>query len=236
VINFDAAHAIEFLDQVLGDCPSGRIAVFCAIDLGSNVRHAHFQWAHEAVAQAEAWDKLKPIGVYFRVTMLPPSGPIRRGTADEAHMINFLWADLDFGSVGHKSPKNKNGHPLPATEEAARQLIEGMPEPTIMVHSGGGLYPIWQLAQPVLITDDNRAEIVKLSERWQNMISRRAESLKFHYGNVGDLSRVLRLPGSVNRKDHQERPCRVIEATGQRHELIKTDGGTGYESDGSYRG
>lgn len=214
---FDTTHAVEFLDVVLGDCWSGRVGV-CAIGNGP-VRHAHFQWIRDAVRQAEAWERQKPVGLYFRVTMLPPNGPKDggRGTADDTHMLNFLWADLDYGTVGHKAPPS--GHPLPATEEDARKLINGMPEPTIMVHSGGGLYPIWVLAEPILITDDNRAGIEKLSERWQNTISRRAEELQLHYGNVGDLPRVLRLPGSINRKDGLERPCRVIEAAGRRLEL-----------------
>jgi putative DNA primase/helicase len=151
--------------------------------------------------------------------MLPPTGPkgLGRGDREDSHMLNFLWADLDYNTVGHKNPAGP--YPLPATEEDARKLIKGMPEPTLTVHSGGGLYPIWVLTKPILITDDNRADIEKLSERWQNVISRRAEKLQVHYGNVGDLPRVLRLPGSINRKAGIERPCRVIEYTGGRLEL-----------------
>jgi hypothetical protein len=216
-IDFDTAHAVKFLDLVLGDCASGRIGV-CAIGNG-RTRHAHFQWIRDAVQQAEAWDKRKPVGVYFRVTMLPPDGPrgAGRGDREDSHMLNFLWADLDYNTVGHKKPAGP--YPLPATEEDARNLIEGMPQPTLTVHSGGGLYPFWILDKPILITDDNRGDIEKLSERWQNTISRRAEKLQVHYGNVGDLPRVLRLPGSINRKAGIERPCRVIEYTGGRLEL-----------------
>jgi len=132
-------------------------------------------------------------------------------------MLNFLWADLDYDTVGHKKPAGP--YPLPATEADARNLIDGMPQPTLMVHSGGGLYPFWILDKPILITDDNRGDIEKLSDRWQNTISRRAEKLQVHYGNVGDLPRVLRLPGSINRKAGIERPCRVIEYSGARVEL-----------------
>jgi hypothetical protein len=216
-VTFDTGHAVEYLDLVLGDCSSGRIGV-CAIGNGPT-RHAHFQWIRDAVKQAEKWDRQKPVGVYFRVTMLPPTGPKGRGRggAQDAHMLSFLWADLDYGTVGHKKPAD--GQPLPATEDDARNLTAGMPEPTLTVHSGGGLYPIWLLDKPILIADDNRADIEKLSERWQNTISRRAEKLQLHYGNVGDLSRVLRLPGSINRKADIERPCRVIEYTGRRLEL-----------------
>jgi putative DNA primase/helicase len=48
------------------------------------------------------------------------------------------------------------------------------------------------------------------------MIKANAERLGWHYGSgVGDLARVLRLPGTVNRKDGLERPCRVIEHSGE---------------------
>lgn len=44
------------------------------------------------------------------------------------------------------------------------------------------------------------------------MIKAKAEQLGWHYGSgVGDLARVLRLPGSINRKEGPERPCRVTE-------------------------
>lgn len=48
------------------------------------------------------------------------------------------------------------------------------------------------------------------------MIRVKAEQLGWHYGSgVGDLARVLRLPGSINRKTGNLRPCRVIEESGE---------------------
>ena len=67
------------------------------------IRNAHFQRAHEAVRQAETWDQLKPVGIYFRVTMLPPEGVITgRGGAEDSHALNCMWADLDYGTIGHR--------------------------------------------------------------------------------------------------------------------------------------
>jgi hypothetical protein len=169
------------------------------------------------VQQAAAWDLQRPTGVYFRVTMLPAEGVVKgRGTADDATATNFMWADLDYGDVGHKAPPN--GHPLPATETDARNLISHMPEPTLWVHSGGGLYPIWRFEQPIYINGDNRAKAANAADRWQQRIIKRADKLGLHYGNVGDLPRVLRLPGSINRKTDVERPCRVIEVSGVLYE------------------
>jgi hypothetical protein len=210
---FDAAHAVEFLDEVFGDVNSGRIGISHLTPHGG-MRSEHFQWFRSAAAKAQEWDSLRPPGIYFRATMLPPQGIKEgRGSAGDAHALAFLWADLDYGTVGHKPPP---GFVLPPDEEAARKIIADLPTPTLIVHSGGGLYPIWRFKHPVLITDANRAEVKTRSQDWQNLIKVSAERLGWHYGSgVGDLARVLRLPGSVNRKDGLERPCRVIEHSGE---------------------
>jgi putative DNA primase/helicase len=148
--------------------------------------------------------------------MLPPEG-VRTGRGGEAdsHALAFLWADVDYGTVGHKPVPG--GLPLPPDEGAAREIIAKLPTPTLIVHSGGGLYPLWLFERPVFITEANRPEVRVRSQDWQTMIKNKAADLGWHYGSgVGDLARVLRLPGSVNRKDGLERPCRVIEQSGER--------------------
>jgi hypothetical protein len=213
-IVFDAAHAVYFLDAVFGNINSGRFSISHPTRQG-RWRSEHFPWLRFAVARAVEWDKQRPTGIYFRTTMLPPDyDKTGRGGADDAHALAFLWADLDYGSVGHKPPRD--GLPLPPDEEAARQIIADLPTPTLLVHSGGGLYPMWQFDRPGFITEENFAEVKARSEQWQKIIQAKAERLGWAYGSgVGDLARILRLPGSTNRKAGLERPCRVIERTGE---------------------
>ena len=65
----------------------------------------HFQWLRFAAAWADQQDQAKPAAIYFRTTMLPPDfNKPGRGGADDAHALAFLWADLDYGTVGHKPP------------------------------------------------------------------------------------------------------------------------------------
>ena len=214
---FDAGHARDFLDALFGPISAGRIGVTAIGD--GYIRNAHFQRAHEAVRQAETWDQLKPVGIYFRVTMLPAEGVIRgRGGAEDSHALNCMWADLDYGTIGHKPPAN--GPRLPADADEALTLVEGLPEVSILINSGGGLYPLWVFNEPVYLTNDNRPKLAKMAEGWQHRINKRAEQRNLHYGvGVGNLDRLLRLPGTINRKDELERPCRVIEYTGERLEL-----------------
>jgi hypothetical protein len=214
---FDAEHARDFLDALFGPINTGRIGVTAIGD--GYIRNAHFQRAHEAVRQAETWDQLKPVGIYFRVTMLPAEGVIRgRGGAEDSHALNCMWADLDYGTIGHKPPAN--GPRLPADADEALTLVEGLPQVSILINSGGGLYPLWVFNEPVYLTNDNRPKFAKMAEAWQHRINKRAERCNLHYGvGVGNLDRLLRLPGTINRKAGLERPCRVVHTSGKVHAL-----------------
>jgi hypothetical protein len=138
----------------------------------------------------------------------------RRGGAADSTALPALWADLDLAGPGHAEQD------LPPDEAAGRAVIAatGLPDPTIWVHSGGGLYPIWLLQQPHLITPDNLDQTKALAKDWQRVIEHAAASLGWRYGRgVGDLARVLRIPGTVNRKEGLARPCRIISAAPARY-------------------
>ncbi|MFI6228906.1 hypothetical protein ACIBCR_16505 [Micromonospora echinospora] len=154
-------------------------------------------------------------GIYLRITTLRTDRQIggRGGAADSA-ALPALWADLDLAGPGHAEQD------LPPDEQAGRQVIAatGLPEPTIWVHSGGGLYPIWLLTEPHPVTADNLDQAKALARGWQRIIEHAAASMGWRYGRgVGDLARVLRIPGTVNRKAGLARPCRIIGATPHRY-------------------
>jgi P4 family phage/plasmid primase-like protien len=173
-------------------------------------------WAGQAVSYAEHLDAGAPAGIYARITSLTEEpglderGSPSRGGEGLAGTLPALWADLDIAGPGHKTAK-----PLPPDEWSAQKIVteSGLPDPTLWVHSGGGLYPIWRL-DPAHQIDDLVATKA-LSEKWQKAIEAAAVRLGWSYGaGVGDLARVLRLPGTVNRKDGLARPCRVTSAAG----------------------
>jgi P4 family phage/plasmid primase-like protien len=185
---------------------------------------ATFTDLDQATNHVTGWHRQGREGIYARVTTLKaPLAPGRRGGAADTASLPALWADLDLAGPGHQhDPAQHGGHHLPPDEAAARMLLaaSGLPVPTLWVHSGGGLYPIWLLAQPVAVDDRNRAQIAQLAALWQHVIATAAERAGWHYGTgVGDLARVLRIPGTVNRKAGQARPCRILDHTGPRHTL-----------------
>jgi putative DNA primase/helicase len=201
---FDPHAARMWLDVLYpGDTPG-----LIHISATGNWAGRAFTDRDEAVAYMRAMESRE--GVYLRATTLraqPASGG--RGSAADSLALPGLWADVDLAGPGHKTDQA-----LPPDIAAGKAIIEqsGLPTPSLWVHSGGGLYPWWLLEQPIEVTTGNLADLERLSARWQNAIGRSAAALGWHYGTgVGDLARVLRIPGSVNRKAGLARPCRIIE-------------------------
>ncbi|MEV0382866.1 YfjI family protein [Nonomuraea sp. NPDC050643] len=171
-----------------------------------------------AVAYINRLDQQGKQGIYMRVTTLRNvPAPGSRGHASDSLSWPGFWADIDLAGPGHKTK-----HQLPPDIDTARQIVTaaGLPEPTMWIHSGGGLYPWWLLDQPHTITADDLDDIATLTARWQHAVKAGSEQLGYHYGSgVGDLARVLRIPGTINRKEGLARPCVVLEASGVTYQL-----------------
>lgn len=154
----------------------------------------------QAVSYVRHLDSLNVKGIYARATTLKSKLPSdERGGVDHTSEFVGFWADMDVQGPGHKTSK-----PLPADFTDVTAIIEaaGLPVPTEWISSGGGFYPWWLLHQPALLTDEAAvADLSDLSAKLQRVIELASEKLGFSYGaGVGDLSRVLRIPGTVNRK------------------------------------
>lgn len=154
----------------------------------------------QAVSYVRHLDSLGVKGIYARATTLKSKLPSdERGGVDHTSEFVGFWADMDVQGPGHKTTK-----PLPAGfGDVTRIIVEaGLPVPTEWISSGGGFYPWWMLHQPALLADDAAiADLADLSAKLQRVIELASEKLGFSYGaGVGDLSRVLRIPGTVNRK------------------------------------
>ena len=169
-----------------------------------------------ALARIARLDAAGAQGIYLRTTTMGRDpGPSERGGAANSLSMPGLWADVDFGTVGHKPVRGRLS--LPPDEDEARRIVteSGLPDPSLWVHSGGGWYPWWLLDEPLLLTDDLRPMAADISARWQEALARSAERIGYYYGaGVGDLPRVLRIPGTVNRKAGRQRPCQVTEDNG----------------------
>lgn len=199
-------------------------------------RFAEDVWG-AALAYAIERDAAGQAGTYLRVTTLVPDAPAdhgKRAGAAFSSSLPGLWADIDIAGPGHKhtpnhpnlpgyDPKKIVQFPLPPDETAARNIVEDslLLKPTMWIHSGGGLYPWWLLDEPWQMAGNPKAleAATALSEGWQKALEAAARRLNLDYGNVGDLARVMRIPGTINRKEGLERPCRIIEHNGPTYSI-----------------
>jgi hypothetical protein len=169
-----------------------------------------------AVAWAMAEDRAGAEGIYCRVTTVTSRFPAgSRGSARDSRALVGMWSDIDFDNDLHKATD------LPETADEARDIprFAKLPEPTRVEHSGAGLYVWWEFDEPLVVGDDiDFDQAAELAGDWQNILLAGAKTMGFGYGTgVRDLARVLRLPGTVNRKPGRTPTlCRVIEDTGVR--------------------
>ena len=98
-------------------------------------------------------------------------------------------------------------------EEALKALLslsgpgKGMPHPTFLVDSGGGLHGYWVVDNALHLPDWQRGAD-RFKQFWINA------GLKFDHVCTDDSSRVMRLPGSDNMKTGSPRPCKRLDYTG----------------------
>lgn len=132
-------------------------------------------------------------------------GPYRRATASTVYGIPGLWADIDLEWEGAKPGKRR-----PPTLEDARSLLNDLPEPSITVHSGHGLQCWWLFPEVWHFQDaTERLAAAALAESWTRLLQNAAAAQDYSIDSTFDLSRVMRLPGTLNYKAEPV-PVRLI--------------------------
>lgn len=204
--------AAKFLENLFGDAAAGYLSLW----RGDSRLSSHFALpgdfkdiAERGVAVSEEAD------VYFALGLRRKNlGPRKRGAADDVCALPGFWLDLDVVGPGHEKDK------LPQNFDEALEFLEELPlEPSYIVHSGGGLHVYWLFRE--LWTFDSakeREEAASASEGWQNFIVERGRFKGWDLDDTKDLARVLRLPGTLNRKPQlpQPQPVYILRATGTR--------------------
>jgi hypothetical protein len=106
--------------------------------------------------------------------------------------VNCLYGEFDAKTYGSK--------------QAIAQHIAGAtwPAPSVLIDSGGGMHGYWLLREPWMLGSDEARQAAELVQRlWvQNVIG--ADP------SVHDLTRILRVPGTLNFKYDPPRPVQML--------------------------
>jgi hypothetical protein len=162
---------------------------------------AWFQDLTEAAAYIESVRDVAspkdPVDIYAGLgTSAKDWGSKARCPAANIAGIPGLWLDIDVAGPGHKKPN------LVPTRAAAMELLLQGPQPTLIVNSGHGLHVYWLFKEFwVFETPSERQKAADLSARWSASWRERARYDGWDLDSVHDLSRVLRVPGTINYKD-----------------------------------
>jgi len=204
----------------------GEIGAAHSLPGGTGMPSAHWpreRAVYEAVEFARSAQRRDAPGVYLRCsTVRPDIEPGRRGGAQDSVELPGLWADLDIAGPGHRHDPGKHGGlVLPPDAAGALAIVtaSGLPAPSAVVHSGGGLYAWWLFDRRVELAQEGHAVWSRISEAWQARLAEGASSIGLHYGTgVGNLDRVLGLVGTPNRKvPGLPTPRRLLHADGPRY-------------------
>jgi putative DNA primase/helicase len=144
----------------------------------------------------------KGIDVYYGVNPRIGNG----GKKENVHYLSSFHAEIDYGTTGHKKSPLHNNY-----EETLTAIQTFNPEPTVIIHSGGGFHCYWVLSNPVKGSDIGISVLESINK---------ALSFKLG-GDIGtqDISRVLRVPGTFNFKiPDNPRPVTLISNTHQKYD------------------
>jgi hypothetical protein len=141
-----------------------------------------------------------------------------RGSASDTIALVGLWCDLDIAGPGHKwGDESRRELRLPADRAEALSILDDLGlEPSAVIDSGHGLYGWWLFDEPIVFASDaERQAAANLSATFGRTLIEHGRRRGLHIDNVSDLARVLRAPGTVNRKTDPV-PVRLVECHGDR--------------------
>lgn len=166
----------------------------------------HTDWVRGADAAEASARRNGRHDVYFGVSVAPKASAGERVKIETARGLLGVGADIDIAGELHKQQD------LPPDEAAALALLDELQMPaTLVVQSGHGLHVWWLFDEPWLFGDGERERAINLCADWQAHINAIAGAHGWKLDNVGDLARVLRVPGTINAKDPADKvPVRLL--------------------------
>ena len=131
----------------------------------------------------------------------------KKASKADIRSVSNQWVDIDPDYAGRESADEAKDAAL----VALRSQSHGIPLPTAIVDSGGGIQAYWKLKDPVQIKDrnENAAEIESRNKHLEKV---------FDADNCSNIDRIMRLPGTINWPNAKKRkygrvpaPAKLLE-------------------------
>jgi hypothetical protein len=200
-----SSQTLNFLRWLYGDDAPGWLTIWTLPDKAT----AWFPLKRLDEAGRYTTDRAPTHDVYFGVGLRGERLQKGRGEARDVIALPGLYVEIDIKHPVHKAQN------LPSTIDEARQLItEAIPlPPTMFIDSGHGLHAHWLWRELWLLESEaEREAAATLLLQFQRTIQATAKLHGWHVDGTADLARVLRIPGTLNRKDPKHvLPVTIIE-------------------------
>lgn len=152
--------------------------------------------------EAEAWLRTRNgrDNLYWSVGRLfDGAAQNHKASKRDVEWVDFLHVDVDPRKINPGEADRLAADEIAARVESEQVRILAMlraadPAPSIIVFSGGGYQAFWRLAEPIHL--DGTVEAAEEVERYNRELERR-----FGGDHCFDVSRILRLPGTINLPD-----------------------------------
>jgi hypothetical protein len=208
------AQTAAFTDALLGYAPDDHHALLWTLQDKRSTWVA-LDKGTEAVAVRARELADRGNDVYIAVSLAKQAGmyDTRIKSANAAGIFG-LWADLDIADPDVHKKWN-----LPPSIEAATELLTatGLP-PSLVVHSGHGLQAWWLFHEFwAFDAEDDRLAAAGLAQRWNTTLQSHAGERGWVVDSTFDLARVMRVPGTLNRKGNPVMPVRLLSHDGPRY-------------------
>jgi hypothetical protein len=132
-----------------------------------------------------------------------------RGDENGVTFVSGIFVDVDTREGPHKTPAKE----LPADANEALALVReaGLPEPTVIIHTGGGVHLHWTYTAPVMLVEEEERTAEKaLAEGWLARLRTVFKAHGYKLDGVADLCRVCKAPGTWNHKTNPAKPVRLV--------------------------
>lgn len=148
---------------------------------------------------------------YFAVASRDPGLTTGIGSAQACRSASCVFVDIDVRGPGHHAENLPHEHVVADLLEKAQ-----VPDPSAIVHTGGGWHVYWFLDRPVDVHAEKwRDHLWKLNRRLARVWQREG----FHLDNTAKATQILRVPGTQNWKTGSPRDVHLLFCDDLRYPL-----------------